>query len=307
MARVLVTGGAGFIGSHIVEQLLAQGDDVAVLDSLVGGRAEQVPVGAALYPVSLLSDDLANVLAEVKPECIVHLAAQVSVARSVQDPVMDADVNVLGSLRLLEAARRSNVRKIVFASSAAVYGEPTSLPIDEEAPTRPTSPYGVAKYAVEHYLKAYKAMYGLEYTILRYANVYGPRQDAQGEGGVVAIFVDRAVQGMPLEVHGDGEQTRDLVYVGDVARANVLATQKGDGAVLNISSGTETSVNQLRQAIENVIGRSVPYVHTEARTGDIVRSVLDNRKAQALLGWFPQVGLEEGLESVLTYARSMVG
>lgn len=307
MARVLVTGGAGFIGSHIVEQLLAQGDDVAVLDSLVGGRAEQVPVGAALYPVSLLSDDLANVLAEVKPECIVHLAAQVSVARSVQDPVMDADVNVLGSLRLLEAARRSNVRKIVFASSAAVYGEPTSLPIDEEAPTCPTSPYGVAKYAVEHYLKAYKAMYGLEYTILRYANVYGPRQDAQGEGGVVAIFVDRAVQGMRLEVHGDGEQTRDLVYVGDVARANVLATQKGDGAVLNISSGTETSVNQLRQAIENVIGRSVPYVHTEARTGDIVRSVLDNRKAQALLGWFPQVGLEEGLESVLTYARSMVG
>lgn len=304
MARVLVTGGAGFIGSHIVDELLAAGHEVSVVDTLQGRRVAQLPPAVPLYRVSILDAALSDVIAEVAPECVIHQAAQVSVASSVADPVRDAQVNVIGSIRLFEACRRHGVRKVIYASSAAVYGEPQSLPIGEDHPVAPLSPYGISKHTVEHYLDVYRRLYGLEYTVLRYSNVYGPRQDAHGEGGVVAIFTHRIVHGLAVTIDGSGEQTRDLIYVGDVARANLLALEAGDGQILNVSRGVETSVNQLLKAIEEVVGRRADVVYGPPRSGDIVRSVLDNRRAREVLGWEPRVDLVEGLSAVVAFERA---
>lgn len=299
--RVLVTGGAGFIGSHIVELLIDSGHKAIVVDNLSSGRRERVSKAAKFYRVDLAGPSLGEVFERERPEVVIHQAAQVSVSRSVREPLLDARVNVLGSLNLLEQCRAHGTRKVIFASTAAVYGDPQRLPVDEEHPIAPASPYGVAKRAVEEYLRIYRELYGLDFTVLRYANVYGPRQDAHGEGGVVAIFTHRIVRGEPIEVHGDGEQTRDLVHVRDVARANVLALERGGGELINVSRQSETSVNELARSLGALVGRKVELVRVSPRSGDIRRSVLANEKARRLLDWRPEIGLMEGLAETVDH------
>lgn len=302
--RVLVTGGAGFIGSHIVQRLLEHGHDVAVLDNFSRGKEENLPPGVRLYRADITSWEIGEIFAKEQPECVIHQAAQIDVRRSVADPVTDASVNILGSINLLEQCRRTGVRKVVYASSAAVYGDPQILPVPEEHPILATSGYGVSKHTVEHYLEVYRRLYGLDYTVLRYANVYGPRQDPLGEGGVVAIFAYRIARRLAVTVFGDGEQTRDYVYVGDVADANLLALTQGSGEVLNVSTGVEVSVNQLLEILQELAGRKVEVQYAPERPGEIRRSALDNARARRVLGWRPQVSLRQGLEQVLAYEMS---
>jgi UDP-glucose 4-epimerase len=296
--RILVTGGAGFIGSTIVDACLAAGHDVAVVDDLSSGSAANVAAGARLHRIDIRSAELDEVVRGERPEIISHQAAQISVQRSVHDPIADADVNVLGSLNVLETARRHGVRRVVFASSGgAIYGE-TPGAADERHPCRPASPYAVAKLAVEHYLDGYRTMAGLETVVLRYANVYGPRQDPHGEAGVVAIFIDSLRAGRRPVVYGDGEQVRDFVYVGDVVRANLAAQTMplpADRAVLNIGTGRATSVNALWRALAAIARSPTAPRHEPARPGDLVRSVLDPTRAREVMGWTAEVELTTGL------------
>jgi len=296
--RILVTGGAGFIGSNVVDGYVAAGHEVAVVDDLSAGSPANVSRRARLHQVDVRSGDIDAVVAAERPDVISHHAAQVSVRRSVEEPMLDAEVNVLGSLNVLEAASRHNVRRVIFASTGgAIYGEMESgTAADEGHPCRPQSPYAVAKLAVEHYLEGYRAG-GLETVVLRYANVYGPRQDPHGEAGVVAIFIQRILGGLNPVIFGDGEQVRDFVYVDDVVRANVgaLTVPAGELVVLNIGTGHGTSVNALWRALATVAQPGVSPYHEPARAGDILRSVLDPARARALLGWHPAVTLEDGL------------
>ncbi|MBO8129079.1 MAG: NAD-dependent epimerase/dehydratase family protein [Peptococcaceae bacterium] len=292
--RVLVTGGAGFIGSHIVDALLERGADVAVVDNLSRGKREFVPRAVRFYEVDIRHPDLRDVLEHEKPEVVIHQAAQASVAAAVKKPAADAGINVVGTVNLLDACRLAGVRKIVYASSAAVYGNPKYLPVDEDHPVAPLSGYGISKYVPEMYLAVYRAGYGLDYTVLRYANVYGPRQDAQGEGGVVAIFTRRIRNGEAVVIFGDGEQTRDFVYVEDVVRANLAALHKGSGAILNVGTNIATSVNRLCAILKEVAG-DFEISYTKPRPGDIRHSTLDNRRIRNVLGWKPQYSLRRGI------------
>ena len=289
----LVTGGAGFIGSHLVEALLGEGYSVAVLDDLSSGREEnlaEVRGRIAFYRESILSRDLKHVLRDV--EVIFHLAAQINVRRSVEEPLHDLRVNALGTLNLLEQAR--DVERFVYASSGgAVYGEPRYLPVDEEHPTEPISPYGASKLAGEKYVQLYGYNYGLRYAILRYSNVYGERQDARGEAGVIAIFLDRLRRGRALTVFGTGEQTRDFVYVGDVVRANLLALKRE--GVFNIATGVETSVNELIEVIAGVTGVVPRVEHAPPRKGEVYRICLSTERAREELGFAAEVSLKEGI------------
>ncbi len=290
--KVLVAGGAGFIGFHTVRALRAAGCLPVVVDNL--SRSAYLPP-QPFYRVDLLSFELKGLLQRERPKAVIHLAAQADVGLSVADPLLDARENILASLHLLQGCVAAGAAKVIFASSAAVYGEPKRLPIDEEHPCRPTSPYGAAKLSVEHYLRVFRTLHGLEYTILRYANVYGPRQGLRGEGGVVAAFCGRLGEGLSVKIYGDGEQTRDFVYVGDVARANVLALTKADGETLNIGSGEEVSINRLSRLLQERFPGSPPPAYHPPRPGDLRRSALDPSRARRLLGWSPQVPLGEGL------------
>ncbi len=302
--KVLVTGGAGFIGSHIVDALCAAGHQVVVVDNLSTGRRQNLRPDVPLHPLDLRSPDLGDLIRAERPECICHQAAQASVSVSVKQPLLDAEINVLGSLRLLEAARQAGVRKIVYASSGgAVYGEPRYLPCDEDHPIAPLSPYGVSKYIVELYLRLYRDLYGLAYTVLRYANVYGPRQDPYGEAGVVAIFTCRMLRGQRPTIFGDGEQQRDFVYVTDVARANLLALTAADGQVLNIGSGRPTTVNTLYQHLSRLTGFREPPVYGPPRPGDVYRTYVAIERARHHLGWQPTVDLETGLAATVAAFR----
>ena len=297
--RILVTGGAGFIGSTLVDACLAEGHDVAVVDDLSSGSATNVAGAARFYQVDVRTRALDEVLATERPEILSHHAAQVSVRRSVDDPVLDAQINVLGTLNVLEAARRHGVRRVVFASTGgAIYGEPDGPHADETHPRRPQSPYAIAKLAAEHYLEGYHRA-GLETVVLRYANVYGPRQDPHGEAGVVAIFIQRILAGLTPTIFGDGEQVRDFVYVDDVVRANLLAIAvalSGTApAVFNIGTGRGTSVNELWAALAAIARPAVSPSHEPARTGDLVRSVLDATRARTTLGWEARVDVTTGL------------
>lgn len=306
--HVLVTGGAGFIGSHIVDKLLQAGHRVAVLDDLSTGRRENLPRGVHLYPQSLLDPGLSDLFEEVEPEVVFHQAAQVKVSRSLSDPAFDARTNIEGSIRLLEACRATGTRKVVYASSAAVYGEPLTLPLPEDHRLAPLSPYGLSKLTVERYLALYYSLYGLKYAVLRYANVYGPRQDSSGEGGVVAIFAARAVRGKPLVIYGDGTQTRDFVYVEDVAEANLLAAREDlpGQLVVNVGGGKECSISELAATCARLAGCDLPRIHQAARPGEIKRSALDNRRAREVLGWQPRTPLSEGLRRTLDWYREQV-
>ncbi len=303
--RVLVTGGAGFIGSHVVDAFLAAGWDAAVLDDLSTGRRENVPEGARFYPCDVRSAAAAEVVREERPQVLCHHAAQIDVRRSMADPRGDAEVNVVGLLNLLEAAvRAGGVEQVLFASSGgATYGEAGRIPTPESHPQLPVSHYGAAKAAGELYLGVYRAAYGLPFAALRYANVYGPRQDPSGEAGVVAIFCGRLLRGQPCTVYGDGGNTRDYVFVGDVARANLLAAERRFAGALNVGTGVETDVNRIHQLLARAAGVAAEPVHAPARPGEQRRSCIDPAAAAAAIGWRPEVGLEQGLATTLDWFR----
>lgn len=295
--KVLVTGGAGFIGSHIVDQLLAEGHQVVVVDDLSTGSLDNVNPQASFVRLSVLDGELLELFAREKFDAALHLAAQTIVGSSLEHPDIDARVNVLGTLQVLEGCRQHGVERIIFASSAAVYGDVAELPVPEEAPGQPASFYGLSKLTAERYIQMYHALYGLNYLILRYANVYGERQGDRGEGGVVSIFAGCLCRNNRLNIYGDGGQTRDFVYVGDVAAANVAAvTTPQTNRILNISSQTETSVNELASLFAEIAGEAACPAYHPARSGDILRSTLRNREACAALDWQPRIGLREGLE-----------
>ena len=290
--RAVVTGGAGFIGSHVVDALIARGDEVHVLDSLSSGKRANVPGGAQLHEADI-RQDTTDVFAEAQPEVCFHLAAQIDVRVSVERPDLDADVNVIGTLRVLEAAREHGT-KIVFSSTGgAIYGE-CDGPAAEDHPRAPLAPYGVSKLAAEEYIAAYNRLYGLGHVALRYGNVYGPRQDPHGEAGVVAIFMNALRDGKTPRIYGVGTQTRDYVYVGDVAAATVAAAAHR-GGVLNVGTGIETSVLDLYDSIQDVAGSERPAEHAEPRAGELQRSVLDPSRAERELGWRAQRSLADGL------------
>ncbi len=305
--KVLVTGGAGFIGSHVSEHLLDAGCEVVIVDDLSTGRRENVPGRAAFYEVDITDREaLREVFRREKPTVVDHHAAQINVRTSVEDPVRDARINVLGMLEVLEASRLAGVRRIIFASSGgAVYGEPAAVPVGESHPPRPMSPYGAAKLAGEHYLGCIASMYGIDAVSLRYGNVYGPRQDPRGEAGVAAIFTERLLRGDPPLIFGDGKQTRDYVYVEDVARANVAALAGGSGAY-NIGTGREVSVLELLDAIRHAAGSSMVPQHVEERAGEVRHIALDCSRAAGELGWRPGVDMEAGIEKTVAWHRKKV-
>ncbi len=290
--RAIVTGGAGFIGSHVVEALLARGDEVIALDDLSNGKRENVPEGARLV-VADIREPLDKDFDDVRPDVCFHLGAQVDVRVSVDRPAHDADVNVRGTIRVLEAARRHDTQVVFSSTGGAIYGE-CDGPAAEDAERRPLAPYGVSKLAGEEYLAAYNRLYGTRHVSLRFGNVYGPRQDPHGEAGVVAIFVGKLKAGEPPKIFGDGRQTRDYVYAGDVARATLAAAGQ-DGGVFNVGTGEETSVLDLYELCRRVAGSELEAEPAPPRLGELQRSVLDVSLAQRELGWQAEVSLEEGL------------
>ncbi len=306
MARILVTGGAGFIGSHIVDGLVAAGHDVVVVDDLSAGRREQVNPRARLHQVDIRdAAALAQVFDRERPEYVDHHAAQASVAMSVKDPCRDAAVNILGSINVFEQARRTGVRKVVYASTGgALYGEPRYMPCDEEHPVCPLSPYGASKYAAEKYLGLFGQLHGLCFTIVRYANVYGPRQDPFGEAGVVAIFTEKLLRGVQPVIFGTGEQERDFVYVSDIVQANLLALECGDGEAFNIGTEAGVSVNHIFAQLKAATGYKGAPTYEAPRAGDVFRIYLKAAKARAGLGWSPRVGLDEGIRKTVEYFRT---
>jgi UDP-glucose 4-epimerase len=315
MKRILVTGGAGFIGSHVVERFLEAGHEVEALDDLSSGKRENLPKGAVLHTLDIGSDETARLVARGRFDVIAHLAAQIDVRHSVKAPREDATVNVLGALNLLEAARalpKGEQPRVVFASTGgALYGTATEYPTAESAPTNPDSPYGVAKLSVEYYLAFYARAWDLETVVLRFGNVYGPRQDLHGEAGVIAIFTQQLVEGKPLTVFGTGKQTRDYIFVGDVANAFYAAASQApppagplESRAFNIGTGIETSVLEVAERLATIMKKSKDIHFAPARVGDIERSMLNPAKAQRLLGWMARVPLEEGLRRTAAWATS---
>ena len=304
--KVLLTGGAGFVGSHVADQLLARGHEVAVVDDLSSGKKENIPDGTMFYEQDI-RDGCAEIFEEFEPDVLCHQAAQMDVRRSVKAPDFDADVNVLGTIRLLQRCVAQGVRRVVFASTGgAVYGEQREFPAPEDHPQYPISPYGVSKLAGERYLHFYNIQYGLPYAALRYANVYGPRQDPHGEAGVVAIFCGNLAAGRGSTINGSGEQTRDYVYVEDVARANVLALE-GDApsGAYNVGTGIETSVNELYEILNETSGRDLPPAYVAAKAGEQLRSSVDPTTAARVLGWRPETNLAIGLERTLRFFKTI--
>jgi UDP-glucose 4-epimerase len=303
--KILVTGGAGFIGSHVVDAFLAAGHDVAVVDNLTTGDARWINKRARFHEMDLRSAGLARVFETERPEVVAHLAAQASVGRSVTDPAFDASVNIGGGVALLECCRRYGVRRVIYSSSGgAGYGDTDVIPTPESHPSLPISPYGITKVAVEQYVSAWIGIYGISGISLRYANIYGPRQNPQGEAGVVAIFVSRMLAGEPPVINGDGEQTRDYVYVEDVAAANLSALERPHvTGGINIGTGIETTVNELYARLRRAAGTAPAAVHGPARPGEQRRSCLAAARAADRLGWTPRVPLEEGLARTLDFFR----
>ena len=303
--KVLVTGGAGFIASHVVDALLDADYQVVVVDDLSTGRAANVDPRATFVQMDIRDSRLAEVFAAERPDFVNHHAAQMDVRRSIVEPVFDASVNVLGSINVLECARAAGVKRIVYISTGgAAYGEPEYLPCDESHPVNPICQYGASKHTVEHYLFMYQANYGLNYTVLRYANVYGPRQDPHGEAGVVAIFIGQMLRGDPVVINGDGEQVRDFVYVGDCARANLLALTAGRNGIFNLGSGRGTSVNEIYRGLKDLTAYRNEARHGPPKLGETRAIYLDAAKAGRELGWTPTVTLDAGLAATVDYFRT---
>jgi UDP-glucose 4-epimerase len=304
--KILVTGGAGFIASHIVDEYVRLGHHITIVDNLSTGRKVNVNPAATFYEADIRdAPKMREIFERGKFDVLNHHAAQMDVRRSVDDPVYDASVNILGALTLLECCLKTGVRRVIFASSGgAIYGEQDHFPADEQHPTRPISPYGVAKLTTEQYLFYYRVVHGIESVSLRYANIYGPRQNPEGEAGVVAIFATKFLNGQQPIINGDGKQTRDYVFVGDVVRANVLALGCDGSIVFNIGTGIETDVNQLFQHLKKSTNSSAEEKHGAAKKGEQLRSVLSCARIERQLGWKPLVSLEEGLQRTVEYFRT---
>jgi len=300
---ILVTGGAGFIGSNIVDELLNNNHNVIVIDNLSTGKKENINSKVEFFELDIRSKKISKVFKSHDIDFVFHLAAQIDVNQSIENPCFDADNNINGSINILKNCRANNIKKVIYSSSAAVYGIPNYLPIDENHFVSPISPYGISKHTPEHYLMIYNKLYGLNYTILRYSNVYGPRQTTSGEGGVISIFIDRMLSNKNPVIFGDGEQTRDFIYVEDVVQANISALNKGKNEILNISNSTKTSVNEIVTIINNKLDRNIKPVYKDKRSGDILHSVLDNKKAKKKLAWSPNYNINMGIEKALDYIK----
>ena len=299
--KILVTGGAGFIGSHVVDLFISKGFEVVIIDNLSTGRASNLNPKAKFYEMDIRDPDLLNVFAKERPDYVSHHAAQMDVRRSVAQPIYDAEVNILGSINVIECARTWHVKKFIYISSGgAAYGEPVYLPCDEKHPINPICQYGASKHTVEHYLYMYRENYGLEYVVLRYPNVYGPRQDPHGEAGVVAIFIGKMLANEPVVINGDGEQTRDFVHVRDCARANYLALTANSG-IYNLGSGEGTTVNQIFEALRKITGYPNDASHGPAKLGETRAIYLDASLAYKEMGWKMKINLEDGLRETLAY------
>jgi UDP-glucose 4-epimerase len=299
--QILITGGAGFIGSNIADYLIEKGEEVIIVDNLSSGKKENINKKAKFYQLDIRDQNLEKVFKENKISHVIHHAAQIDVQQSIADPIFDAENNILGTINLLEMCREYGAEKIIYASSAAVYGEPEHLPIAEEHPVKAMSPYGITKHTVEHYLKMYAELYDLKYTILRYANAYGPRQDPKGEGGVVSIFLDKLLAEEDPVIFDDGKQSRDFIHVYDLVKANCLALDKADNQLLNISTAVQNSVNQLVEYLNDLSVYELEASYRKAKSGDIRHSALDNTKAKEVLGWEPQFDLKSGLKQTYDY------
>ncbi len=302
--KVLVTGGAGFIASHVADAYIAAGHDVVIIDDLSRGSEENIPARARFHCGDIRDRDFVEkVLASENPDVVNHHAAQMDVRRGVREPVFDASVNILGSINLLDACIAHNVRRVVYISTAgAAYGEPKEMPVSEDYPINPITPYGISKHTVEHYLFTNRVLYNLPYIVLRYGNVYGPRQSSKGEAGVFAIFSEQMLASSRPVIYGDGSKLRDYVYVDDVARANVLALEKGTGEIFNIANGVPTTDYEVFRLIRDALGFSaVEPEYVAKRPGEIDRIHLDITKARRLLGWTPRVTLEEGTRSTVRF------
>lgn len=303
--KILVTGGAGFIGSHLVDALIERGDEVVVVDNLSTGCRENVNPKTELYELSVGDLGLADIFERERPDIVSHHAAQIDLRRSVAEPLFDAQENILGSLNVIVNAVRYGVRNFIYASSGgAVYGEPQYLPVDENHPINPTSQYGVSKHTVEHYLHSYALQYGLNYVVLRYPNVYGPRQNPLGEAGVVAIFARQMLGGERPTIFGSGDKTRDYTHVSDVVSANLLAMEQGKNAICNIGTGVETSDQEIFDALAAALGYDSAPLYTSVRPGEIQRICLDWSKAERELGWRPQLPLKEGIVKTVAHFKA---
>ena len=306
--NILVTGGAGFIGSNVVDALLDLGHSVFVVDNLSTGKKENINPNAVFYEVDIThKEKLEDVFKEAQPEIVFHIAAQIDVRKSVENPQFDAEVNIIGSINVFELSVRYGVKRIIFSSTGgALYGEPKILPAKEDSPIEPLSPYGVSKFATEQYLNYFNRLYGIERVILRYGNVYGSRQDPLGEAGVIAIFTGRILNDLQPVIYGDGNQTRDYIFVEDVVRANILAIE-GKGGIYNIGTGIETSVNDLVKMFSEILNKHIEPVYAPPRKGEVQRIALDTSKAKKELGFTPKFSLEEGLKRTVDWYNKMKG
>ena len=303
--KALVTGGAGFIGSHMVDRLLELDYKVVVMDNLSSGKIKNLDSTAVFHHTDITQPAMVEIIQREQPDLVFHMAAQTSVTQSTKDPIADANTNVLGTLRVLEASRRAGVEKIIYScTGGALYGDPETIPCLDDAPLAPVSPYGMSKWMAEKYLEFYYRQYRLNFTSLRYGNVYGPRQEAQGEAGVVAIFAQAMLEGHQPQIFGDGNQERDFVFVDDVVDANMLAMNKGNGGSFNIGTGEKTSINQIFEYLRSIIGYRWGPEHGPARHGDVYKISLDSSKAIRDLGWTPKMEMAEGLSQTVEYFRN---
>ncbi|NQT49407.1 NAD-dependent epimerase/dehydratase family protein [Candidatus Kuenenbacteria bacterium] len=302
--KILVTGGAGFIGSHQVDALIEAGHKVIIVDNLSSGQKENLNPKAKFYKVDLRSEELSSIFHNEKPDYVFHFAAQISVNQSLEDPVYDADVNIIGGLNLLENCVDSDVKKVIFASTGgALYGEAEEVPTSENYPSEPMSPYGIAKLTIENYLRFYNQQFGLKYCVMRYANVYGPRQNPKGEAGVISIFITRMLSHQLPVIHGDGHQTRDYIFVGDVVRANMLAFQSEENDTYNVGTGRQTTVNELFDLIKDELEFKQEATHKDVFHGQQV-SCLSYEKINKALGWKPENSIEDGIEKTVQWFKN---
>jgi len=299
--KILVTGGAGFIGSSLSDKLVALGHKVSIIDNLSTGKIENVNDKAKLYIANIEDKNISKIFESQKFDIVYHLAAQIDVQESINNPVYDADVNILGTINILENSRRHGVRKIIYSSSAAIYGEPEYLGIDEKHKSNPISYYGISKYVPENYIKTYSKLWKIDYSILRYANVYGIRQDPKGEGGVISIFMDRMFKNNPVTIYGNGFSTRDFIYVEDVVDANIKVLDKGSRQIFNIGTGTATNINTLYTTMNKIMDKIIEVSHLKERKGDILHSYFNVEKAKKVLGWEAKHSLEHGLTKTIEY------
>ena len=304
MSKILITGGAGFIGSHLTDKLIEKGHSVVVIDNLSTGKKENLNPKTKFYEADICDSKIAQIFKEEKPEIVFHFAAQIDVRKSIDNPMSDAEINILGSLNLLENCRKVDIKKFIFISSGgAVYGDTNIIPTPETQPENPESPYGITKMTIEKYLCFYKKTFGLNYTILRPANVYGPRQDSKGEGGVVAIFCDKMLKNEEITINGDGEQSRDFVFVDDVVNATFLSIKGEKSNIYNIGTGIETNINEIFRKIKELTNSNCEEIHELAKSGGQTRSCLDYSKAKQELGWQPKYNLEDGLKETIKWFK----